>query len=91
MSVDEINRFNQEAKADEAMVADLKEIGNDLDGLVAYANSKGYQFTAEDVQSSHSGDLSEEDLDQVAGGGGVVGIVVLMVVEIAGAVAVGSG
>ena len=90
MSAGEIQRFNEEAKANPKILEELKAIGDDLEKVVAYANKRGYQFSMDDANASGSAELDEEDLDKVAGGGGAVGIALLMVVEVIGVVAVGS-
>jgi len=79
MNNEEIQRFNAAVKSDSAMQAEVTAIGNDLDKLVAYANSKGYSFSEEDVKEvAGRQDLTDEDLDEVAGGeAGVVAFVVV--------------
>ncbi len=66
----EIERFNQEIRENKEMQEEIKNIGSDLDKLVAYANSKGYKFTVADVEAraKQGGELSEDQLDNVAGG-----------------------
>ncbi|MGM0379451.1 MAG: Nif11-like leader peptide family RiPP precursor [Bacillota bacterium] len=66
----EIKRFNKDVKEDKEMLEEVKKIGNDLEKIVKYANSKGYEFTSEDLESQadNNSELSEEQLDEVAGG-----------------------
>ncbi|MGM0379452.1 MAG: Nif11-like leader peptide family natural product precursor [Bacillota bacterium] len=66
----EIKRFNEDVKQDEEMLEDVKKIGNDLEKIVKYANSKGYEFTVEDLENKaeDKSELSEEELEDVAGG-----------------------
>ncbi len=68
--MDEIKRFNKDAIEDKALLEAIKAIGNDVEKIVALANSKGYKFTVEDLssQAQKSGELSEEELEDVAGG-----------------------
>lgn len=69
MSALEITRFNKDISENMEMLEALKNIGNDVQKIVAYANSKGYDFTVADVEASvQKGELSEEQLDKVAGG-----------------------
>lgn len=65
-----IEKFNKDLLENKEMQAELKAIGNDLPKIVAYANSKGYDFTVADVEAraKQSGALSDEQLDKVAGG-----------------------
>lgn len=69
MSTSEIQRFNKDLLENKEIQAELKTIGNDVPKIVAYANSKGYNFTVADVEAK-KGELSEEQLDKVAGGNG---------------------
>lgn len=65
----EIQRFNQDLKENKEMLEAVKQAGKDLAKIVAFANSKGYNFTVGDLEAStKSGELSEEQLDKVAGG-----------------------
>jgi len=67
----EIERFGKDLAADEALLDELKKVGTDHAAIVAFANAKGYQFTVEDVKGLEnlaSYELSEEELEKVAGG-----------------------
>ncbi len=66
----EIERFNQDVRENKEMQQEIKSIGSDLDKLVAYANAKGYKFTVAGVEAraKQGGELSEDQLDNVAGG-----------------------
>ncbi|MGM0379449.1 MAG: Nif11-like leader peptide family RiPP precursor [Bacillota bacterium] len=68
--MEEIKRFNEDVKEDKEMLEEVKKIGNDLEKIVEYANSKGYDFTIEDLESEadNNSELSEEQLDDVSGG-----------------------
>ena len=65
-----IEKFNKDLLENQEMQKELKNIGNDMAKIVAYANTKGYNFTAADVEAhAKKGDeLSEEQLGNVAGG-----------------------
>lgn len=69
-----IEKFNKDLLENKEMQAEVKAIGSDLAKIVVYANSKGYNFTVADVEAK-KGELSEEQLDKVAGGF-VIGLVV---------------
>jgi predicted ribosomally synthesized peptide with nif11-like leader len=69
MKMSQIERFNQDLSTNKKMLEEVKALGNDLDKIVAYANSKGYNFTVADIKAKQ-GELSEQELDKVAGGNG---------------------
>lgn len=65
-----IEKFNKDLRENKEMLEAVKKIGNDVAKIVAYANSKGYNFTVADVEArTKQGELSEEQLSSVAGGG----------------------
>lgn len=70
----QIEKFNKDILANKEMLEAVKKIGNDVAKIVAYANSKGYNFTVADVEASakKGGELSEEQLNKVAGGTNVL-------------------
>lgn len=65
----QIEKFNQDLSTNKEMLEAVKELGNDVGKIVAYANSKGYNFTVADIKAKQ-GELSEQELDKVAGGNG---------------------
>lgn len=65
----QIEKFNKDLSTNKEMLEAVKALGNDLDKIVAYANSKGYNFTVADVKAKQ-GELSDQELDKVAGGNG---------------------
>lgn len=65
----QIEKFNKDLLENQEMQTEIKNIGNDMVKIVAYANSKGYNFTVADLEAK-KGELSEEQLDKVAGGNG---------------------
>lgn len=72
MSIDEVKRFSLAVQNSPELQEEIKKIGPDLAALAAFAAKKGYAFSAEDLQQCaalHKGELSEEQLDNVAGGG----------------------
>lgn len=90
MSLEEVKRFNGAVKNSAEMQEEIKTLGNDVDKMIGYANEQGYTFTVDDINQLGQGNLSDEDLDKVAGGGGVVGVLVVEAVEVIGVVAVVS-
>jgi predicted ribosomally synthesized peptide with nif11-like leader len=70
MSATEITRFNKDLLENTEMLEEVRKIGNDMEKIVAYANSKGYELTVADIEASAQkvGELSDEQLDKVAGG-----------------------
>lgn len=72
MSEAEIQRFIADIKSDEALRTELSTQASGVGSVVEFAKAHGYDVTAEDV-SAHmraqlGGELSDEDLDAVAGG-----------------------
>jgi len=76
----EITRFNNDVKASTAMQEEIKALG--VYEVIAYAKAKGYQFSEEDVTKAVNDaktdqNLSDESLDNVAGGTMVIAVVTL--------------
>jgi predicted ribosomally synthesized peptide with nif11-like leader len=71
----EMQRFNDAVKKDAKLQGELKAAAKDLNSLVAFANAKGYKFTAQDVEAAKpkGGELNEKDLGKVSGGGSFIG------------------
>ena len=66
--------FIEKAKSDSSLLAKLNEL--DAEGIVALAAEHGYNITVEDYREAAAksnphrrGELAEEELDSVAGGG----------------------
>ena len=74
MSVEDLKKYGKLCVEDPAVKAKAKEIGLDnIEGQVEYAKSLGFNFTGEDLvelskEVSPQGELSDEDLEAVAGG-----------------------
>ena len=68
--MNEIKRFNEYVTENKEALEEIKAIGNDIEKIVAFANSKGFKFTVADLQAQakNNDELSEEQLDKVAGG-----------------------
>ena len=93
MSVENFNKFGQMCADDEVVRAKAKEIGlEDIDGLIAYGKELGLEFTVDDLKNVAEGaglmneELSEDQLEQVAGG-----VVTSTVGAVCGVVAAVSG
>lgn len=75
MSASEIERFNADVQASEEMQKELVEAGSGIGSVVAFANARGYDFSAEDVRvyiaSKMGHELTDEQLDRLAGAGNV--------------------
>lgn len=73
MSVAELERFENDVHSDTSLMKEVKAAGTDEKAVVAFAKSKGYDFTLEellDYVEKRKALLSDEDLDKVAGGAG---------------------
>ena len=83
MSVNKVEEFLNQIAEDEALQADLAqalEAENDREAVTELANSKGYDFSSEELwaeiqkrqaefeQKQAAGELSDEELEAVAGG-----------------------
>ncbi len=66
MSEEQLNAFLEAVKADAGLLEKLKAAG-DADAVVALAKASGFVISAEELQKAQT-DLSEEELEGVAGG-----------------------
>ena len=70
MSIAEIERFAADLKSSEALRAEVEKAKADM-SMVAFAASKGYVFTADDMKDyAKASKLTDAELDGVAGGAG---------------------
>ncbi len=72
MSVAEIERFGKDVEANADLMEELKKAGADEAAIVAFANGKGYDFTADHLKETiekKKAELTEEELEKAAGGG----------------------
>ncbi len=67
MSVESAKAFVAKMKTDEDFSKQVKEC-NTSDERIAFVNQAGFDFTAEEMKEV-SGDLSDDELDSVAGAG----------------------
>ena len=74
MSQADVERFVEDLKNDEGMRGELQAQAAGVASVVAFAQGKGYDISAEEartyIQSQANRDLSDEELDAVAGGKG---------------------
>jgi predicted ribosomally synthesized peptide with nif11-like leader len=69
MSQGELDRFVADVAKDPELMRDFRRLAGDMDSLVRWSNAMGYGFTrAEAERLSAEGELSDDDLDMVAGG-----------------------
>jgi len=79
MSKEAVLEFVQKVSADESLEAEIETAisgkqGSDAANAIAGVGAKhGYTFTAEEIEAQRE-ELSDEDLEEVAGGGGSIGI-----------------
>ncbi|MEQ8766380.1 MAG: Nif11-like leader peptide family RiPP precursor [Planctomycetota bacterium] len=79
----ELKRFDEAVQSDAKLQEEIKGTVKDNQGLVSFANERGYDFTLEDLNGAAS-ELNPQDLDQVSGGSNVpiptVNVVVIVLV-----------
>ena len=70
MSRSEVERFLADLQSDAGLRQELETLGQDTEACVRWANAKGYAFTSEEALElgAFDADLSDDDLEQVAGG-----------------------
>lgn len=70
MNQAEVSRFIDYLRAAPSLVAEVKALLDDPDAAIRWAGERGFHFTEEDIRElrEDSRDLSDDDLDQVAGG-----------------------
>ena len=91
MEITKVEAFLNQIEADEALQAELVqalEAENDREAVTELANSKGYDFSSDELwaeiqkrqaeleQKQAAGELSDEELEAVAGGGTVIKITI---------------
>ncbi len=70
----ELERFAKDVAGNEALRNELKAIGTNNPAIVRFANSKGYDFSIEQVeQLAKGGEISDQALKNVAGGINIIG------------------
>ena len=80
MSVEALNAFGKKVLEDQELKAKAKQTGLDnLEGLISLAKENGFDISKEDFEAvakelQSTDELSEDDLEQVAGGVVTVGL-----------------
>ena len=73
MSEEQLRAFMEAVKADAGLQEKLNA-ATDADAVVAIAKAAGFVISAEELQRAQTGtEISEEELEDVAGGGGLLG------------------
>ena len=74
MSEEQLNAFLEKVKGDTTLQDKLKAAGSN-EAAIEIAKDAGFSITAEDIQSMQSAtvELSDEELEGAAGGGGWTG------------------
>ena len=74
MSQAEVERFVESLKNDQGLRTELAENASGVGSVVEFAKDKGYDITADEardyIQSQSQRELSDDELDAVAGGKG---------------------
>ena len=77
MSIEAVAQFREGVNANEEWQEEIRNFGAD-DNMVDYAQGKGHKFSRQDystyVEDNSDGELSEFEMELVAGGGGLYGI-----------------
>ena len=68
MSEKQLKAFLEKAKGDTSIQEKLKAAA-DSDAVVAIAKELGFSFSVQDLKKAQSTELSDEELEGVAGGG----------------------
>ncbi|QNI56274.1 nif11-like leader peptide domain protein [Synechococcus sp. BIOS-E4-1] len=68
MSLEQLKAFLEKVKGDTTLQEKLKAAA-DVDAVVAIAKEVGFMISAEDLKNAQSVELSEVELENVAGGG----------------------
>ncbi len=69
MSQSELQRFLDDLRRDSELAEEFHSRADDLDAQVRWANDQGYLFSRDEAAAvAGFGELSDEDLEQAAGG-----------------------
>ncbi|HEY6320132.1 MAG TPA: Nif11-like leader peptide family RiPP precursor [Thermoanaerobaculia bacterium] len=69
MSLGDLERFVSALRLDPDLQRDFAPLRHDLDAAVQWAGERGFQFTREEAEQwASSGELSDDDLEDAAGG-----------------------
>ena len=78
VSEEQLKAFLEAVKADAGLQEKLKEAAG-ADAVVAIAKAAGFAISAEELVERSQAELSDEELERVAGGGTPVAVVPLLV------------
>ena len=70
MSEDQLAAFIEAIQSDAALQDQIKAAGDDTDAVVAIAKTAGFVISAEEFKAKTTGELSDAQLEGVAGGVG---------------------
>jgi predicted ribosomally synthesized peptide with nif11-like leader len=76
MSTENLIAFGEKINRSHELLAEVQDMGSDLEALVGLGAREGFDFTAQELKSylvayvKNSGKLSDAELEQVAGAGG---------------------
>jgi predicted ribosomally synthesized peptide with nif11-like leader len=75
LSNENLSAFRKEVQSNPALLEKVEALGSDINLIVALGNQEGFDFTAEEfladleaVNAGSSEELSDAELEQVAGG-----------------------
>ncbi|HEY0510331.1 MAG TPA: Nif11-like leader peptide family RiPP precursor [Thermoanaerobaculia bacterium] len=71
MSTGDFERFLSDLQDDAGLRDDFQALDSNPDTWVRWANAKGYSFTRDEatrLADSHASEISDDDLEKVAGG-----------------------
>ena len=94
MSVEAVKGFIEKIGRDEALAEKVKDAGVDVSEIIALGKENGFEFTAENLKTVHEemnksgAELSDEDLEKVAGGFVMATVVVASAAAVSVAAAV---
>jgi len=69
MSEEQLKAFLEKVQGDTSLQEKLKAAA-DANAVVAIAKEAGFSFSADEINNAQSRELSEEEMESVAGGGG---------------------
>jgi predicted ribosomally synthesized peptide with nif11-like leader len=67
----EIDRLKTDLESDDTLRSEATEAASNLEDLVSWATARGYAVTLGEITTRYGIQLSDAELDQVAGGRGI--------------------
>lgn len=68
MSEEQLNSFLEKLKEDPSLQKKIQSAHDNNDSLIAIAKEAGFALTGEDIVSMRTSPLSDDELEQIAGG-----------------------